>query len=356
MMKVRQSAAGMSQALLGGIGNQIMGMVSAGALAALARNTIAYADDIEESAARIGVGTTKLQEWTFAAKQTGAGIELLTRFIEQLTDAATDPKKNKALQKLGINAAGMTPEQLFSAVTQFTKGKSATEIRSSLGDIVSDRQLGRMMNLLQSDLDDLGKSAHDIGAVMDTETLHALATLNDQFSIISQVLYTQFGPAILETSKFLLRTFARVSGFSASEGAKTAGMSGWELVKYFTASKEAKEKMLTSRLATDPNQKSFNQTAEDLRKQKIDSIEAMIARFENWKPQANPTIGPPKEEEAKAKRMAELQLDSLSKAGLFAGGAGKFGGMNLQQQEVKLLADIVRVHQQTYQMIQRILG
>jgi hypothetical protein len=355
--RARNAVGGM----LGGIGGRIAGALTAGAVYAMARNTMSYADELEETSTRLGISTKKLQEWDYAAKQSGASIYDLTRFTEQLVDAALDPKRNKELQKIGINASGMTPEQLVEAVSRFTRGKSSSEVRSGLGDIVNTRQLGRMMNFLQSDLEQLGKAAHEAGAVMEDGTLRQLAALNDQFGILSQILMTQFAPALLVAAKFMLSSFGRVKatggfinaatkGFDISLGAvmKRQMFPGQWLVDGVKALKDVD---LPANL----------KTAKEVYSRESSGIEKMLKALENWKPTDMATIGSPtleeKEEKKKLEKMNELQMDQLSKAGLFAGGAG--GGMNksnLPEQQLQAMREIVRVHAQTYQLVMRILG
>ena len=130
---------------LGSIRNMIAGAFTVGAVAQLARKTMEYADNVGEMSSRLGVGTDALQEWIYAAKQAGADAEKLTTFIERLTDAASDLKNLEGFQKYGINPEGMTPEQLFGAVSGQTRGKSATEISAMLKDMgLSIKQIGQI--------------------------------------------------------------------------------------------------------------------------------------------------------------------------------------------------------------------
>ena len=143
-----------------GIGGKLAAAFSVGAVGMAIRKTMDYADSIEEMSSRIGVGTDKLQEWTFAAKQSGADTEKLVTFIERLSAAAGDIKNLKGFQAMGINPAGMSPEALFQSVSGATRGKGSTEIvRMMEGVGLSIRQIGPMVNVLSTDLDAAGKSA-----------------------------------------------------------------------------------------------------------------------------------------------------------------------------------------------------
>lgn len=330
-----------------GFTGMIGGFVSAASLGMLARKTAAFADEMEETAQRLGLSTTKLQELSFAAKQNGASLESLTRFIEQLTDAAMDPKKAGAFGKMGINPTGMTPGELFASVSSFARGNSVTATRDALGGIVGARSVGRVINLLQSDLEELGRTAHKAGAVMDEQTLHALATLNDQFGIVSQILMTQFAPALLEVAKVVLRTFGAVKGATGWLGAKTAGLSmGDTMARPHELmlgpwAPFAMAGRMWGKMKRNPNQASFNATADNLFADSILSIEEMIKRLTGYKSPSAPTIPPYSGASPDDKKFRDFTATDLSKVGLFSASQVAFNPMiSISQQQLNELRKI----------------
>lgn len=321
---------GSSRSLASSFTSSVAGFVGTAALGALARRTMAYADQIEETSSRIGVGTSKLQEWSYAAKQTGASVEDLTRTVEQLSDAARDPKNLEKFARMGINPAGMTPESLFAAVNKFAHKSSSTEVRAALDGLVQVKGLGKMMNLLQSDLDALGQSARTFGAVLSDEMVHQAATLNDQFSILSQILYTQFAPALLTAASVLLKVQGMIAGTASEFGAKTAGMSLKEILLGPFLSKKEQQKIF-DRVKNDPNQAIYDETGQNLFAAKINSIEDMLKLMENWKPPEQPKItvdDVPKDKQKKSREAAKREQNAIpitdweKHGGFMAGGGG----------------------------------
>lgn len=317
----------MGQTISNSLSNRLGGLLSVASLGIAIRKTTEYADTIEEASTRIGVGTKRLQEWLYAAKQNGVEIERLTSFIERLTDAAQDQEKVKLFRRMGINPQGMTPEQLFGAVNTFARGRSQTDIMAALGGIVDVRRLGPMMNLLQADLDGLGQQAQKVGAVMEQETLHRLAILNDQFSILSQILVTQFGPALLKAAEIALVAFGGLKGGAGWAGAMTAGL---DLSPKAIAARTISPLIGIRdiyRAFTDPNRASFAATADNIFGEDIDAMRKLAARFgAGYVPPLPPTIGAAAEEakkqrDSKGSSPFAFSADQLAQAGLFTGSA-----------------------------------
>ena len=197
----------------------VAGAFSVGAITAITRKVTEYADNVDEMASRIGVSTKALQEWSFAAKQAGADTERLARFVEKLSMLAADPKNLSAFAALGISPDGMTPEALFGSLAGRMQGRGATEIQSALQSLgFGFKDIGPMVNLLSSDLNQAALDAQRFGAVMDETTVKKLANLNDQLSIISQVIAVQLGPALLGFTEMLYQAALKGGGAVASAG------------------------------------------------------------------------------------------------------------------------------------------
>src|SRR5205807_1084371 len=67
------------------------------------RHTINFADELADTSARLGLSTDALQQFSHAARMTGADLEALTNFIEKLNIARVDPKKAGSFAKFGID-------------------------------------------------------------------------------------------------------------------------------------------------------------------------------------------------------------------------------------------------------------
>lgn len=304
-------------ALTDGLKSKLAAAFTVGAIAGAISKTMSYADSIEEMSQRVGISAKALQEWSFAAKQNGADAEKLITFIERLTDAAQDMKNLKAFQALGIDPGSMTAESLFSAVQSRTAGRSAPEIQKMLQELgLSIKQIGPMMVTLQSDLRAASEAANKFGAVIDDSTISTLAKLNDQLSIISQILMGQFAPAILSAGVILLRSFAAIKGFGSKAGALTANVTVGNLMKVLEAGFENKSGRKEALKGLLPDQ-AMKDTADNLFAAQILGMEEMIGRILNYQAPVAQSLMPPSGGPKAAKFKPES--DSLLAVGNFLG-------------------------------------
>ncbi len=119
------------------------------------QKTVEFADHLADTSIRLGIAVEDLQEFQFAAKQTGASVEQLTTFIEKLNASRFDPKKRASFAKFGIgegelHTANVT--ELVAAVSSAMKGRNPQEFGFALRD-VGGRGAGALVGMLQ-DIDD----------------------------------------------------------------------------------------------------------------------------------------------------------------------------------------------------------
>jgi hypothetical protein len=306
-------------ALTDGLKSKLAAAFTVGAIAGAISKTMSYADSLEEMSQRVGISTKALQEWSFAAKQNGADAQKLITFIERLTDAAQDMKNLKAFQALGIDPNGMTAESLFASVQSKTAGKSGPEIQSILQGLgLSIKQIGPMMNMLQADLGAASEAANKFGAVMDGATIRSLAALNDQLSIVSQILMGQFAPAILSAGVLLLRSFAAIKGFGAKTGALTANVTVGNLMKVLQAGFENKGGRKEALKGLLPDQ-AMKDTADNLFAAQILGMEEMIQKILNYQPPGPSPLMPPSGGGGPNASRFKPESDSLLSVGNFLG-------------------------------------
>lgn len=318
------------------LGMRLAGMFSVGAVTAFARKTLEYADNIEEASQRIGVGVEKWQEWSFAAAQAGTSVEKLERFMLRLTNAAGDAKNLQGFAAMGINPQGMTPGGLFQAVNKFSQGKGSPEIMAALSQVGMDaRSVSGALGVLMTDLDAAGASARGLGAVMTKETINTLAKLNDQLSIVSKILMSQFAPALLNIAQQIARTFGRVSG-----GAAVLKQSGvWEGFKESFKNLDPVPFVKSllkagADIADPPMLSALNKAFTG----PIDEIEEMLKRLMAYTGPAagaDPTITVT--ERGRAKKAAEKSApvsDSLVAIGNYLGASNRLTIVNIAQQQL----------------------
>jgi hypothetical protein len=284
-----------------------------------------FADSIDETASRIGVSTDALQEWTFAAKQAGVSSEKLQGFIERLSAAAADSKKSKLFAAMGVDP-GQTPEGLFRSVQARTQGKAPTEVIKMLAEIIGDfRQIGPMMNLLTGDLDAASASARKLGAVIDGATIKRFAALNDQLSIVGQILMGNFAPAIITAGKAALAAFKGVQGAAGWLGARTMGLQDKDLVRAAMRGvlfgPVGFGKSLGAAMDSADNKwPGAKDSANSEWKKSMDELDAVLARLTAYVAPVNPAIVAGGESDKKAKGAAVGgNSDALIAVGNFLG-------------------------------------
>jgi hypothetical protein len=207
--QVKGAAGNLAGTLNSHLKGAIAGAFGVAAIEETIRRTIEYADNVDEASSRIDVGIEKLQEWTFAAKQAGAELEDVVNISEKLSQLALkDPAK---LSVRGIDP-NQTPEQLMTALNKFVMKSSQSESISFLKEF-GGKSAGKMFNMLSVDLEETAKKAREMGAVMDTETTVKLAILNDQFSIMAQIIYAHVGPALIALALWAGGVWKKSSAF-----------------------------------------------------------------------------------------------------------------------------------------------
>lgn len=190
-----------------------------GALTVAIGNSINNADAIRDLSIRIGVGTERLSEYAYAAKQTGTDIEGLGRGLKILSKnlaEAADPGsgKGKLFEALGVqvkDAAGnlkqldvILPEiankfKLLEDGT--TKAALAQELFGKSG-----LELTEFLNQGADGLDDMGEKARSLGIIISEETAAAADEFNDRLADLraqgagfSNQVTSQLLPALNQT-------------------------------------------------------------------------------------------------------------------------------------------------------------
>ncbi len=185
------------------------------------KQTLAWADSIEDLSKKTGVAPGKLQALEFSAKQVGLAIDPVARAIGMMGDrlASGDKSALAGLERLGLSfktIRSMSPDAAFLEIA-----KAIAEVEDPMQRAADATDLfGRtgieLLPLLTSDIDELMKKAKQLGLVMDDETTKAAADLNDQLenmvAIGKRLLVSVFLPLIP-----ILNPIANAFGFLAGE-------------------------------------------------------------------------------------------------------------------------------------------
>lgn len=194
----------------------VAGLAAAAGIAALAvasQQTIAamkFADEIDDAAQKLNIGTTALQEYRFAMTEVGGEAKdadtALASFSETLglAQSGLSPKALKVFTSLGF-----TKEQVDS---WHTAQEALPHIADAIANLNNETEksaaaaktgLGPMLPLLRegsAGFEDAAKKAHALGLVMDADLVRKGAEANQQFESLSQVIDVQLKSAFVELS------------------------------------------------------------------------------------------------------------------------------------------------------------
>lgn len=126
-------AAGLSQAeratgqFASNVGAKLAGIFSAGAIAAYGRELIRWGSEINDTAIRLGVSAERVQELSFAAKQSSSDIGEMAQGMTKLQDAIEKIRSGEGADKLlkafaavGVSAADLArlkPDELLNKIS-----------------------------------------------------------------------------------------------------------------------------------------------------------------------------------------------------------------------------------------------
>jgi hypothetical protein len=186
-----------------------------GAAFAGAREAAKFADDINDTAARLHVTTDALQEYRYAIRAAGGeekgADEALESFNVTLGKAAAGvPKALKPFQELFGKTFG--PAQVKALGDNQHAIEAITKALEGLPDVQKDAVLAQfgldgLKPLLEggvTSMQRLREEAHKVGIVMDADLVRRGGDLNDQFETISKVIDVQLKSALVDLGPVLV--------------------------------------------------------------------------------------------------------------------------------------------------------
>lgn len=227
------SRAGAAGVALGAFGTA--GLAAAVALGGLvagmakAREAMAFADEIDDSANSLAIGTTALQQYRYAMMAVGGSAEdadeAIRSFTAKLGEAQAGGRALKWFERLGFSREQLetyeTAEEALGDVIDRLAGlnketeRAAVSSKIGLGSILALTREG------EAGVAALMQAALDLGYVMDEELVKQGADANQRFEEMSTIIdvqlksaFVSLAPIILELGGFLTdlaRTIADVA-------------------------------------------------------------------------------------------------------------------------------------------------
>jgi hypothetical protein len=199
-----------------GIGkiNGLLGAIGVGigiaALVNLGRSALDLADDLQDTAAQLGISTEALQVFRFAAAETGVEAGQLDQAILKLTNtigeaASGDETAEKKFKALGIaftdasGAARSSQAVLDDLANLIQSLSSPAERAAAAATLLGERAGPRLVPLLADGaqgLRDYGEAAHKANQVLGDETLATLAKAQREIEKFTNSLTIAAGEVI----------------------------------------------------------------------------------------------------------------------------------------------------------------
>ncbi len=193
-------------------GSAIKGQLAAAfgtaAIGAMLKKSVDFADTVNDLARKTGVSTTKIQEFAFAAAQSGTTIESVANSFVKIQDAQGKAMTGtlttvEAFQRLGFSmqeVQNMDAVSIFEQLAQ--KFKQVKPTAQDVSDIflIMGKSGKENFRLLTEGLGDMQEAAHKLGAIMDSETVQQIADMKDEFAAFMQTMM----PGLAKVSTFAM--------------------------------------------------------------------------------------------------------------------------------------------------------
>lgn len=195
--------------------------ISASLLAYQAKRIIDLGSRIYDMSKQWGIGTAKLQEWEYAAKQAGGTIEdvgtsfkFLQKSIANALGVGSEggDRYIESFNRLGVSIDDikrMTPEALFDRLANNLQKIPPSAIVTSDSLTLLGKSGDKMLGLFREGFAETAKSASDLGLVLDSQTIVTLKETGDQITQIASQLTSVLAPAV----GFVIRKFRDLTDF-----------------------------------------------------------------------------------------------------------------------------------------------
>lgn len=178
----------------------VTGTAAAGAaLVGVASSSASTANEIDKMSQRIGFSIESYQEWEYIASKCGTSMETLqggiTDFAEKMDDAASGTgEAAEIFDRLGISVLDSegnlrSQHEVFEeTIVALQEMENATERQALATKLMSTtgEELLPLLNGQVGGIDELKKSAHDLGIVMSDEAVAAGVELSNTFDDVKK--------------------------------------------------------------------------------------------------------------------------------------------------------------------------
>lgn len=220
LKRMKDSMTGMKGAMT------LLSVASVGVFAKMAKDAANTADEIRKMSGRIGITTDALQEMRFAFGLAGVEGDVLNKgllnFSKALGEARVGTgalttflnKSNKELLFQLINSQNNT-QALNIFIDALSRTANASD-KTALASAAMGRAGKLMTTAFENGADafaGMREEAHRLGLVIDQELLENAEAMNDQLSIVTQVVKIHLTKAFLELAPEITRSAKALTEF-----------------------------------------------------------------------------------------------------------------------------------------------
>lgn len=215
----------------------VIGLAIAGALN-LGLQGMRMADDMANTARKIGIGTDALQEWRHVAQKTGGDAkdadQALDKFATKLAQATAGTSKSAvgAFRSLGFGRdelkAFESTEQALDKVVDGIKNLKSEAERAAIAEALG---LGGLSSALRDgavDVASLRDEARQLGVVMDAEMIRRASEAQGELDTLSQIIDINLKSAFIDLAPVIIRAIELVA--ELAEGLAKA-MDEWRILE-----------------------------------------------------------------------------------------------------------------------------
>lgn len=179
-----------------GFKSQLASMFTATAIVAATKKVVDYGGKISDLSKRLKVGTTDLQKYDYALKQSGATMEDLAQAFKGMgkarEDALKDPTSDAAqvFKALGIDEATINKggQGLFEAIIRGFQNADFGGATEAMIATVLGKAGGGFLSAIEDGFLNVANSAEAVAAAMDEKTIQKLDEFGDSITNLIAVL------------------------------------------------------------------------------------------------------------------------------------------------------------------------
>ena len=183
-----------------------------------AKDTAAYTDNIDKMSQKLGMSRKGFQEWDYILSQNGASIDSMKMGMKTLTNSLDSVSQSgttagTAFERLGISydqLQGKSQEEVFEMTITALQGVESETERAALANQLLGRsgvELAPLLNSGVGSVEELKQKAHELGLVLDDETIDAGVNMTDALDTMHRA-FTTMGAGIASAVMPLITQFA----------------------------------------------------------------------------------------------------------------------------------------------------